>query len=502
MALALPAAVLHVGPTPFAQGHAGGAKCPPKPCFNAPEDWTGLVGREKSVRQPPEGLSEAAEATRWHPKGPLRPASRWLGRVTWHCQENSSSKAQIPAHAPQRVPPSGITLALAAPPLASWTLSSESRHIYASFPLEIIQAGGCSATLSCFPHQEDRERSPRQLPDEPATPATPANARDDAEDRARMPPPEPRAAAPVIAPQFLPENQPGAARAAAPQFNADGRPVQLCDARGSALAPRAILQPQAASATGAEDAFAPAELAADASMSDAAHADENADYVPFQPGDAELPSGAAGVGVAASAAGAAAAGYPHMMPAQAPTARAERKQHVGSEGTAAGADAGGGGEAEEAVAMQEDDELPAAENVDAEDVSADAGYLQIAYGKDVVRDDAGPMDKLTTLSHLNLFANAEQLDVHIQPTQGMGGRKYGPIQIYMDNYEQAQYIEQTMPTVTFEQQSVRNASDKIEITLNIKAFRVADELKNSLTQRGIDDHRFINMTNSAGYYRP
>ena len=96
-----------------------------------------------------------------------------------------------------------------------------------------------------------------------------------------MPPPEPRAAAPVIAPQFLPENQPGAARAAAPQFNADGRPVQLCDARGSALAPRAILQPQAASVTGAEDALAHAKLTADVSMSDAAHADEDADYVPF-----------------------------------------------------------------------------------------------------------------------------------------------------------------------------------------------------------------------------
>ena len=163
MALALPAAVLHVGPTSFAQGHAGGAKCPPKPGFNAPEVWTGLVGREKNVRQPPEGLSEAAEATRWHPKGPLRPASRWLGRESWHCQENLSPTAQISAREPQRVPPSGITLALAAPPLAPWTLSSESRHIYASFPLEIIQAGGCSATLSCFPHQEDRERSPRQL---------------------------------------------------------------------------------------------------------------------------------------------------------------------------------------------------------------------------------------------------------------------------------------------------------------------------------------------------
>ena len=82
--------------------------------------------------------------------------------------------------------------------------------------------------------------------------------------------------------------------------------------------------------------------------------------------------------------------------------------------------------------MQEDDELPAAENVDAEDVSADAGYLQIVYGKEVVRDDAGPMDKLTTLSHLNLFANAEQLDVHIQPTQGMGGRKYGPTSVIED----------------------------------------------------------------------
>ena len=29
--------------------------------------------------------------------------------------------------------------------------------------------------------------------------------------------------------------------------------------------------------------------------------------------------------------------------------------------------------------------------------------MQSAYGKEVVRDDAGPMDKLTTLSHLNLF---------------------------------------------------------------------------------------------------
>ena len=158
MALDLPAAVLHVGPTSFAQGHAGGAKCPPKPGFNAPEVWTCLVGREKSVRQPPEGLSEAAEATRWHPKGPLRPASRWLGRVTWHCQENSSSKAQIPAHAPQRVPPSGITLALAAPPLAPWTLSSESRHIYASFPLEIIQAGGCSPSHHTY---ENTVRDPQ-----------------------------------------------------------------------------------------------------------------------------------------------------------------------------------------------------------------------------------------------------------------------------------------------------------------------------------------------------
>ena len=66
-------------------------KVQPKPCFNAPEDWTGLVGRD------PEGLSEAAEATRWHPKGPLRPASRWLGRVTWHCQENSEPNSSNPS---------------------------------------------------------------------------------------------------------------------------------------------------------------------------------------------------------------------------------------------------------------------------------------------------------------------------------------------------------------------------------------------------------------------
>ena len=155
---------------------------------------------------------------------------------------------------------------------------------------------------------------------------------------------------------------------------------------------------------------------------------------------------------------------------------------------------------EPADGAQNDEDLEIADLSDTEE----AGYVQISYDKTVDRDAAGPLVKISLIERINLYANENDIPINFEPFGG-GGKPYGPVQLYFPTFEQAKYIAETLSEVKYSMESKTEAGSTIEITINLKAFKVSNELKNEFTQAGITDD-FLNANSiysivylSAGY---
>ena len=124
-------------------------------------------------------------------------------------------------------------------------------------------------------------------------------------------------------------------------------------------------------------------------------------------------------------------------------------------------------------------------DTDIVDIPEEAGFVQVSYSKDTNRDQAGRMGKAETISLLNKFANDQNLDICVQPSHGMGGKPFGPIQIYVESYDMAKHITSTMPTATIKRASATDSSEEIEVSFELRAFRVVEELQNEFKQNNI-----------------
>ena len=140
------------------------------------------------------------------------------------------------------------------------------------------------------------------------------------------------------------------------------------------------------------------------------------------------------------------------------------------------------GAASPAAAMEVETEQV---DTDIVDIPEEAGFVQVSYSKDTNRDQAGRMGKAETISLLNKFANDQNLDICVQPSHGMGGKPFGPIQIYVESYDMAKYITSTMPTATIKRASATDSSEEIEVSFELRAFRVVEELQNEFKQNNI-----------------
>ena len=122
--------------------------------------------------------------------------------------------------------------------------------------------------------------------------------------------------------------------------------------------------------------------------------------------------------------------------------------------------------------------------VDIEDAHEDGGFLEISYSREVDREHAGPFDKIKLIETINAHPLTQESNLVVEPSQGIGGTPYGPVQLYMP-FERAQYFAATLPTLSYKNPSKQNANEEIDITINFRALKVAEELQNKLSQAGI-----------------